>query len=95
MAQAQRSCWIEEQDGERVLHLGGEWRLAALGELSRQLGGPGAPLQAVASHQLPAAIDGAALQHIDTAAALLLLDALADAGADPQQVALRHFDAAP
>jgi phospholipid/cholesterol/gamma-HCH transport system permease protein len=93
MAQAQRSCWIEEKDGERVLHLGGEWRLAALSELSRQLGGPGAPLQAVASHQLPTAIDGAALQHIDTAASLLLLDALADAGADPQQLALRHFDA--
>jgi phospholipid/cholesterol/gamma-HCH transport system permease protein len=92
MAQAQRSCWIEEQDGEVVLHLGGAWRLAALGELSRQLGGPGGPLQAVASHQLPAAVDGAALQHLDTAAALLLLEALADAGADPAGVALRHFD---
>ncbi len=92
MTEAQRSCWIEAHDGELVLHLGGAWRLAALGELSRQLGGPGAPLQAVASHQLPTAIDGAALQHIDTAAALLLLEALADAGADPAHVALRHFD---
>jgi len=93
MAEAQRSCWIEEHDGEVVLHLGGAWRLAALRELSRQLGGPGGALQAVTSHALPAAVDGAALQHIDTAAALLLLDALADAGADPQQVALRRFDA--
>ena len=93
MTQAQRSCWIEEHEGEVVLHLGGAWRLAALAELSQQLVGPGGPLQAVASHQLPAAIDGAALQHIDTAAALLLLDALADAGADPEHMTLRHFDA--
>jgi phospholipid/cholesterol/gamma-HCH transport system permease protein len=93
MAEAQRSCWIEEHDGEVALHLGGAWRLAELRELSRQLDGPGGALQAVASHRLPATIDGAALQHIDTAAALLLLDALAMAGADPAQVALRHFDA--
>ena len=38
-------------------------------------------------------IDGAALQDIDTAAALLLLDTLDDAGADPATLELRSFDA--
>ncbi|MCU0924204.1 MAG: ABC transporter permease [Burkholderiaceae bacterium] len=93
MADAQRSCWIEKHDGQVVLHLGGAWRLGALRELSQQLIGPGGPLQAVASHAVPRAIDGAALQDIDTAAALLLLDSLADAGGDPATVALRNFDA--
>ncbi len=39
-----------------------------------QLSGPGGTLQAVATHAVPRIIDGAALQDIDTAAALLLLD---------------------
>jgi phospholipid/cholesterol/gamma-HCH transport system permease protein len=69
------------------------WRLGALRELSRQLSGPGGALQAVASHAVPRVIDGAVLQEIDTAAALLLLDRLADAGGDPATVALRNFDA--
>ena len=87
MAEAQRTCWIEQHDGEAVLHLGGAWRLAALRDLSRQLGGPDGVLQGA-----PGAVDGAALQHIDTAAALLLLNALAQAGADPQGVVLRRFE---
>ncbi len=89
MADAQRSCWIEEHDGQVVLHLGGAWRLSGLRDLSRQLGGA---LQAQAAAAVPRTIDGAALQHIDTAAALLLLDRLAAAGADPATLALRHFD---
>jgi phospholipid/cholesterol/gamma-HCH transport system permease protein len=93
MADAQRSCWIEEHDGQVVLHLGGAWRLSGLSELSRQLCGPGAPLQAVASHAVPTAVDGSQLTAIDTAAALLLLDTLAEAGGDPQALTLRHFDA--
>jgi phospholipid/cholesterol/gamma-HCH transport system permease protein len=93
MADAQRSCWIEEHDGQVVLHLGGAWRLSALSELSRQLSGPGGPLQAVASHAVPMVIDGSALKDIDTAAALLLLDTLSAAGGDPATLALRNFDA--
>jgi phospholipid/cholesterol/gamma-HCH transport system permease protein len=92
MADAHRSCWIEEHDGQVALHLGGTWRLSALRDLSQQLRGPGGPLQTKATHAVPRIIDGAALQDIDTAAALLLLDALADAGGDPAQVTLRHFD---
>jgi phospholipid/cholesterol/gamma-HCH transport system permease protein len=91
MAETQRSCWIEERDGERALLLSGAWRLHGLRGLSRQLSGPGAPLQAVASHAIPAVIDGGALQAIDTAGALLLLDTLAECGGDPLKVALRNF----
>jgi phospholipid/cholesterol/gamma-HCH transport system permease protein len=89
MADAQRSCWIEEHDGQVVLHLGGAWRLSGLRDLSQQLGGV---LQARAAAAVPRVLDGAALQHIDTAAALLLLDRLAAAGGDPATLALRHFD---
>ena len=85
MAEAQRCCWIEEHGGETVLLLGGTWRLAALRELSQQLRG--------VLRAQPAALDGGALQHIDTAAALLLFDTLAAAGADPARLALRRFDA--
>jgi phospholipid/cholesterol/gamma-HCH transport system permease protein len=84
MTEAERSCWIERQGSEPVLHLGGAWRLQSLQQLVPQL-----------KDQLrtpPAALDGAALQHIDTAAALLLLDALAAAGADPARLTLRGFD---
>jgi phospholipid/cholesterol/gamma-HCH transport system permease protein len=89
MADAQRSCWIEEHDGQVVLHLGGVWRLASLRELSGQLGGV---LQGTVARAVPRAIDGSALQDIDTAAALLLLDTLAAAGGDAAVLALHHFD---
>jgi len=92
MADAQRSCWIEEHDGQVVLHLGGAWRLASLRELSGQLGGV---LQGTAAQAAPRAIDaidGGALQDIDTAAALLLLDTLAATGSDAATLALRNFD---
>ena len=85
MAQAQRSCWIEEHDDKAVLHLAGAWRLAALRTLSRQLEG--------LLRSPPVAVDGSALQHVDTAGALLLCDALATAGADPAKLPLRGFQA--
>ena len=83
MSEEQRSCWIEEHDGDAVLHLGGAWRLTGLRVLSRRLEG--------LLRSAPVAVDGRALQHIDTAAALLLCDALAAAGADPAQLPLRGF----
>jgi phospholipid/cholesterol/gamma-HCH transport system permease protein len=86
MPDEQRSCWTEEHDGQVTLHLGGEWRLGTLRELSQRLG------QALQPQRLPQAIDGSALRNIDTAAALLLLDRLAAAGADPATVALQRFD---
>ncbi len=92
MVDAQRSCWIEEHDAKVTLHLGGAWRLGGLRELSQQLAGPGGPLQALPAQRVPQAIDGSALQDIDTAAALLLLDSLAAAGSDPATLALQHFD---
>ncbi|HYN61695.1 MAG TPA: ABC transporter permease, partial [Rubrivivax sp.] len=42
---------------------------------------------------LPTVVDGSALQHIDTAAALLVLNALDQAGADVAALTLRGFDA--
>ena len=92
MAEAQRSCWIEEHDGQSVLFVGGAWRLSALRKLSQQLRAPHGVLLGVARQTAPAVIDGSGLHDIDTAAALLLLDALAEAGGDPATVALRHFD---
>jgi len=85
MAEGQRSCWTESHDGHVVLHLAGRWSLAGLRPLQADL------QQAVQG--APAALDGAALQHIDTAAALLLLDTLAAAGADLAALPLRGFDA--
>jgi phospholipid/cholesterol/gamma-HCH transport system permease protein len=93
MADAQRSCWIEEHEGQVALHLGGSWRLGKLRELSQQLRGPDGALRTAPAHAVPGVIDGAELQDIDTAGALLLLDALADAGGDPASLMLRSFDA--
>ena len=92
MADAQSSCWIDEHDGQVVLHLGGAWRLGALKDLSRQLGSPDGPLPPGATQAAPRVIDGAALQDIDTAAALLLLDSLSASGADPATLELRNFE---
>ncbi|HYN61539.1 MAG TPA: hypothetical protein VET87_18665, partial [Rubrivivax sp.] len=91
MAQAQRSCWIETDEGSPVLHLGGSWRLTGLRELSGQLSQliPAKPVAARGA--LPTVVDGSALQHIDTAAALLVLNALDQAGADVAALTLRGF----
>ena len=86
MPDVPRHCWTEAHDGQPVLHLAGAWRLVRLRELSGPLR---TALQAGAVHRL----DGSALEHLDTAAALLLLGALADAGADPARLQLQRFDA--
>jgi len=85
MADAQRHCWIEEHAGEATLHLAGAWRLARLRELSE-------PLRQTLQSRALQCLDGGALEHLDTAAALMLLDALADAGSDLAQLQLQHFD---
>ncbi|HMO46476.1 MAG TPA: ABC transporter permease [Rubrivivax sp.] len=87
MPEAPRSCWIDERDSRAALHLGGEWRLAGLRELSRQLDERLRELR-----KPPAVVDGAALRHIDTAAALLLLHTLGEAGTDVAALALRGFE---
>lgn len=85
MADGQRHCWTDVQDGQSVLHLAGAWRLARLRELRE-------PLRAALSPGGVQRLDGQALEHIDTAAALLLLGALSDAGGDLAQLSLQHFD---
>jgi len=80
-----RPCWTVVHDGQPVLHLAGAWGLARLRELAEPLR---AALQAGAVQRL----DGSALEHLDTAAALLLLDALSGAGADLAQLQLQQFD---
>jgi phospholipid/cholesterol/gamma-HCH transport system permease protein len=89
MAEGERSCWVDVHEGRSVLHLGGDWRLNLLRPLSQRLADV---LGAGAVQAAPQGIDGSALRHIDTAAALLLLQALADAGADLARLELRAFD---
>jgi phospholipid/cholesterol/gamma-HCH transport system permease protein len=89
MVEAQRSCWVQTHNGHSVLHLDGEWRLNRLRTLSEQLAGA---LQAGGNAAAPQSLDGSALRHIDTAAALLLLNALAGAGTDLARLELRAFE---
>ena len=89
MGEEQRNCWVQTHDGQSVLHLGGEWRLNGLRPLSAQLAGV---LPRGAGQAAPQGIDGSALNHIDTAAALLLLQALAETGTDLARLQLRAFD---
>jgi len=82
-----RRCWLEEHDGTVTLNLGGRWGVDKLRGLDAQLGQLTAALR-----QSPAmAVDGSALQQIDTAAALLLLQRLRDAGIAIDGLALRGF----
>jgi len=85
MPDAQRRCWTTEQAGQVVLHLAGRWLLADLRELS-------APLREALGARAVQQLDGGALEHLDTAAALLLLGALSDAGADLERLQLQRFD---
>ena len=85
MPDAQRRCWTEEHAGQAVLHLAGAWHLPALRELS-------AALRAALPQAAVQRLDGSALQHIDTAGALLLLDALAAGGADLARLELLQFE---
>ena len=85
MADAQRRCWTEEHDGQVVLHLAGAWRLATLREQAE-------PLRQALQSTAVQRIDGSALEHIDTAAALQLLQALSAAGLAPDALPLQQFD---
>jgi phospholipid/cholesterol/gamma-HCH transport system permease protein len=90
MTTADRACWIEEQQGAVVLHLAGAWQLAGLRRLSAELAKLGDALKGTAA---AVAVDGHALDDIDTAAALLLLAALEESGTDMAALDLRGFSA--
>jgi phospholipid/cholesterol/gamma-HCH transport system permease protein len=92
MADAERSCWIETHAGTAALHLRGTWRLSRLRELSAQLTGLTDQLQDAPRTDVPQCLDGSALDDIDTAAALLVLCALEDAGTDMPALELHGFD---
>jgi len=85
MVTSDRSCRVESRDGDRTLVLEGVWRLADLRALAAELDRLGAELAGVA------ALDGAALQAIDTAGALLVWSRLRAGGADAATLALRGF----
>jgi len=81
------ACRIEPRDGADALVLSGAWRLADAGSLDAALAALGERLGRVV------AIDGAPLEAIDTAGALVVLVRLRDAGVDAASVALTGFDA--
>lgn len=83
-----RSCRVASHDGSRTLVLAGAWRLAAARPLATDLDAIAAELAGVV------AVDGAALEAIDTAGALLVLTRLRTAGVDPGRVALTGFSPA-
>jgi phospholipid/cholesterol/gamma-HCH transport system permease protein len=81
------SCSIEPRDGADALVLRGPWRLADARALAEALGALGARLGTVR------AVDGTALDAIDTAGALLVMSRLRAAGADTATLPLAGFDA--
>jgi phospholipid/cholesterol/gamma-HCH transport system permease protein len=87
-----RPCWVDKHQGVSVLHLGGAWRLAGLRSLDEQLAALTDQLQGEARSNVPGAIDGSAIDDIDTAAALLLLSTLEELGVDVDQLELRGFE---
>lgn len=80
------TCRIDPRDGAAALVLEGTWRLAEARRLDEALAALGPALGTVA------AIEGGPLQAIDTAGALVVLDRLRDAGADPRALPLEGFD---
>ncbi len=86
-----RSCWIEPGADGATLHLRGRWRLPHVAALSAELAALGTHLLDAARHELPQAIDGGALEDLDTAAALLVLESLDGLGADVAELALHGF----
>jgi len=76
-----------------VLHLGGSWRLPQLRNLQDELAALGQTLRDALAEGCGLPIDGSGLHDIDTAAALLLLDALRQAGVDTASLTLQGFDA--
>ncbi len=85
-------CWIERHAGSAALHLSGSWRLPQL----RMLGTALADLRQALDEAVAAAdallIDGSDLLDIDTAAALLLLEWLQQAGVTVDELTLQGFD---
>jgi phospholipid/cholesterol/gamma-HCH transport system permease protein len=80
------SCRIVHRDGADALVLQGTWRLAHARRLDEALAALGPALRTVG------AIDGAPLEAIDTAGALVVLDRLRDAGANARAMPLSGFD---
>ncbi len=83
-----QACRLELGATSATLHVAGDWRLADLSRLADALAGVALP----SLDQRSVDVDGSALTSIDTAAALLLLDRLAQAGADVTAVSLTSFD---
>jgi phospholipid/cholesterol/gamma-HCH transport system permease protein len=83
-----QACRIEIGAASATLYVAGDWRLGGLSLLADALDDAGLP--ALAGREVD--LDGSALSSIDTAAALLILDRLVRAGADPAAVSLTGFD---
>lgn len=79
-----RWCWLESAGRRSTLHLAGDWRLARLDEIDRQL-------DALALPHAELFLDGSQLGAIDTASALALLSAIERAGIDPAGVQTERF----
>ena len=85
---AVQACRVELGTTSAKLHIAGDWRLAELSRLSDALAATALP----SLGQRAVDIDGSALTSIDTAAALLLLNRLASAGAELASLSLSGFD---
>jgi phospholipid/cholesterol/gamma-HCH transport system permease protein len=76
-------CRIAEDASGSVLQLSGTWQLVDIARSVRLLGGR--------RFTAPVTLDGAALESLDSASALVLLQALSDAGIPATLVRLRRF----
>jgi phospholipid/cholesterol/gamma-HCH transport system permease protein len=86
MANTEAPCRLERAGDKQVLHLAGDWRLPHLARLDGAL--------AALPRLGPAVtLDGKALAELDTAAALLVVLTLRDAGLDPATAPLDGFAA--
>jgi len=80
-------CSISTNDAQLTLSLAGHWRMGNMKQLSGALN-PGR-LRRLSQQQW--IVDGAGLNSIDTAAALLLFQRLQRAGVSPERIALNNF----
>jgi phospholipid/cholesterol/gamma-HCH transport system permease protein len=84
-------CRIGIEAGRLVMRLAGAWQIARLGQLDAAL--KGCPAPAVEKEAAaPEALDGSALDALDTAAALQLCGWLRARGADPATMTIQGFD---